>query len=297
MGDRKRQRQLLGYLLGALDDRQQRRIDEQLIKSPELQAELARVEEDLEPLRRMSRWHQPPLGLAARTCSMVFAFSEALAARKSAPRSPRVPVRRRARSMSPTAVPPSSTATWGWSDLLVAVSVFLAIAGLIFPAIQNSRMNMRMVACQNNLREIGVANAQFQQSHPPAFVDPAMAQPPLSAPVSLASLIEARDSTGPAMGSVARPSRIAPRAIPVVPASFSPGMVSPHQGFSQRVHGQNVLFVDGHVIFLAMAPIDFSSASPETQLAADSPRLTDDVPPGAPSNSMMPIMLVNQPTW
>jgi len=97
--------------------------------------------------------------------------------------------------MSPAAVPPTSTATWGWSDLLVAVGVFLAISGLIFPAIQSSRMNMRLVACQNNLRQIGVARAQFQQPQPVAFDGVTAAASGMALPVSYASFLRESQPT------------------------------------------------------------------------------------------------------
>ena len=67
--------------------------------------------------------------------------------------------------MSPAAVPPSSTATWGWSDLVVAIGVFLAVTCSIFPALQRSRLNSRLVACQGNLRQLGLIQAQYQDLH------------------------------------------------------------------------------------------------------------------------------------
>ncbi len=265
MSDRKQQRQLLGYLLGALDDCERERIDGRLARDPDLEAELARVEESLEPLRAVRQAHRPAPGLAARTCRMVFAYSEALTGRMAQGLATRRPARQRARTMSPAAVPPSSTATWGWSDLVVAVSVFLAIAGLIFPAIQSSRTNLRLAACQNNLRQIGLTQAQFQQAH---------AVPAMTAGVPYASLLREgilTDLTPPRTTKTPKPVlRTAPPSL----VGLGRGMPSAHQGFSQAVRGQNLLFLDGRVTFLAMGPIvdpAVDQSSPDDPFAPSSP--------------------------
>ncbi len=257
MGDRKQQRQLLGYLLGALDEAERERIDERLARDPGLAAELARVEESLEPFRAVTRVHAPTPGLAARTCRKVFAYSQALAGRRGEPRAARRPVRERARAMSPAAVPPTSTAAWGWSDLLVAVSVFLAIAGLIFPAIQSSRMNMRLVACQNNLRQLGLTEAQFHETRPAAFAH-ALAAPGMTVGrignPSYGSLLHEGIFVDPTSARTARSPKPASRAMPLSLAGLGRG-IAPHQGFRHAVGGQNLLFLDGHVTFVAMGPI------------------------------------------
>lgn len=290
MGDRKRQRQLLGYLLGALDDRQRQRIDEQLANHPGLEVELARVEESLQPLRRLTRVYQPRPGLAARTCRRVFAYADAVAARKSDPRPPRRPVRKPVRAMSPAAVPPSSAVTWGWSDLFVAVGVFLAAAGLIFPAIQSSRMNMRLLTCQNNLRQIGTTQALFQQTRPVVF-DTGIFAPDVPMPVSHASL--------PGEGTSARLASLnaetaAPRVMPASLTGLNRASTFPHQGFSQKVHGQNLLFLDGHATFFTMAPIVDLSDDTAPDEPAIAPWPTDGALPVPNSRALTPIVLVSR---
>jgi len=293
MSDRKQQRQLLGYLLGALDDAERERIHQRLASDPGLGAELARVEESLEPLRAVPRAHQPPPGLAARTCRTVFAYSEALTGRMREARAVRRPARERARAMSPAAVPPTSTASWGWSDLVVAVGVFLAVASVIFPAIQHSRMNMRLVSCQNNLRQIGVTQAQFRQSWPEPVAGPVPGAPVATRGVPLASLF--RD----AASADAKPASAQPgdRPSPALPLRFGCGGVAPHQGFSHTVHGQNLLFLDGHVTFLAMGPVIDPRA--DDSFPGDDP-MTAPWPPdrgGRPlgASDVAPLVLVNGP--
>lgn len=295
MGDRKQQRQLLGYLLGALDEGEQERVQRHLARDPGLAAELARVEESLEPLRSVTRAHQPPPGLAARTCRRVFAYSQALAGRRGEPRASRRPVRERARAMSPAAVPPVSTAAWGWGDVLVAAGVFLAIAGLLFPAIQRSRMNMRTVACQNNLRQLGVTQAQFRDTLPVAFT-----HHPVASAGQAANLPESRSPRQAGSlpyGRIANPSYKLPvHELAADLAVFNPPYTTPHQGFRQAVGGRNLLFPDGHVIFVALGPIvdpNVETSPPDDSVASPLP-FPGVTPPGGPTD-LAPIVLVSRP--
>jgi len=251
MSDRKQQRQLLGYLLGALDDPERERVEHRRARDPGLAIELARVDESLEPLRRVQRVYRPPEGLAARTCRMVFAYSEALTARMAEAGAVRRPTRPRARAMSPAAVPPVSTAAWGWSDLVVAVGVFLAVASVIFPALQRSRMNMRLASCQNNLGQIGIAHAQVEQAWP----DPAAGVTPgiRVAARGLPAALLVRDGALPdaAMGPGTAENRLPPTSL----VRFGRGRSFLHPGVDQQVQGRNLLFLDGHVTFLATGPV------------------------------------------
>jgi hypothetical protein len=228
--------------------------------------------------------------------------------------------------MSPAAVPPSSTAAWGWSDLLVAASVFLAIAGLLFPAIQSSRMNMRLVACQNNLRQLGVTQAQFDETHPGAFpqaaADPWMtvgvpgrriANPSYESLLSDGGSAESVVSVVPAWRTERSDARrnevpstagLTPFGPPYAgaarttrsPLPFAgPGRaVPPHQGFRQAVGGQNVIFLDGHVVFVALGPIVDSTtdlSSSDTPFAE--PWSSAGLVPG--SSYLAPTVLVSRP--
>ena len=251
MADRKQERRLLGYLLGALDDSERDRIERQLAGDPAAREKLARAEESLEVLRAVPRTFRPPEGLAARTCRRVFAYADALAGYAAGAR--RVPPssRRRARVMSPSAVPPSSTATWGWSDLVVAVGVFLAVTCSIFPALQRSRMNARLVACQNNVRRMGLTQAQFHDVHADGAGSALVGGGVATAGQPLASFVN-QGGTGDLFS--ARPAGLAPptSATPSLAAKLGPFFG--HDGFTGSVRGQNLLFLDGRVVFLTMGP-------------------------------------------
>ncbi len=142
--------QLLGYLLGALDDHEQRHIATRLQREPELLRSLESVQRTLRPLEALPRSYEPPAGLATRTCRMM------LAERGRTERLPQLS------SVSPMA---HWSQGFRFADLAVGVAIFLAAAALIVPALQNSRFNAHVFTCQNKLRQIGVALTQYSERH------------------------------------------------------------------------------------------------------------------------------------
>ncbi len=137
---------LLGYLLGALDDDEQRHVETRLEREPDLLGSLESVRRCLRPLAAVPKCYEPPVGLADRTCRM--ALSD------------------RGRKAPLPQLSPCSTASW-WSqgfrfaDLAVGVAVVLAAAALLVPAVQSSRFNSHILTCQDKLRQIGVALTQY----------------------------------------------------------------------------------------------------------------------------------------
>ena len=51
------------------------------------------------------------------------------------------------------------------SDLLVSLAILGVLSALLFPAIQHARESTRRLACQNNLRQMGIALQAFQAAH------------------------------------------------------------------------------------------------------------------------------------
>jgi hypothetical protein len=291
MADCKQERQLLGFLLGALEDSERDRLERQLAVDPALREKLARADESLDVLRSVPRTFKAPEGLAARTCRRVFAYAEALAAGSAgAARTARPAPRQRARVMSPAAVPPSSTATWGWSDLVVALGVFLAVSCSIFPALQRSRMNSRLVACQGNMRQLGLTQAQYHDLHGDGAENAITGRGIAPAGLPLATVL---NQVGDAGLVAPRPERPAPT--PITPDSLAnePRALFGHDGFTGDVVGQNLLFLDGRVVFLAMAP----AAGPSND-GLDSGDSSAPVWPdrfGAPADGFAPIVPVGRP--
>lgn len=140
------QEQLLGYVLGALDEDEHRHIDARLRREPHLRQNLKTVRSSLQPLQSTRRVYEPPTGLAERTCRMVLAEPD---------RASPLP------SLAPCVVTPR----WGqgarFADLAMGVAVFLAAAAVIVPAVQSSRFNAHILTCQDKLRQIGVALTQY----------------------------------------------------------------------------------------------------------------------------------------
>jgi len=63
--------QLLGYVLGALDEDEHAQVEEALRRDPQLQREVELLHDSLDPLRAGEGAYEPPVGLAARTCQTV----------------------------------------------------------------------------------------------------------------------------------------------------------------------------------------------------------------------------------
>ena len=67
---------LLGYLLGALEDDEHQQVRRQLERDPKLRHDLERLKTHSEPLLLERDCHEPPAGLAARTCELVLAHRQ-----------------------------------------------------------------------------------------------------------------------------------------------------------------------------------------------------------------------------
>jgi hypothetical protein len=145
--------QLLGHLLGALDEDEQATLETLFESDPECRKELALWRRRLEPLAALRVNYEPPPGLAERTCRFVASYAASpstLAATKR---------------LSPEVAPPSWISRMTKLDVVMAAVVLLVAVGLIFPAVENSRFTARRAACQDNLRELGTALAKYSQAN------------------------------------------------------------------------------------------------------------------------------------
>ncbi len=64
---------LLGYLMNALDDDESAHVARNLLRSPELRAELADLQQEISPLNAVYESVEPPAHLARRTCDAIWA--------------------------------------------------------------------------------------------------------------------------------------------------------------------------------------------------------------------------------
>jgi hypothetical protein len=143
------QEQLLGYVLGALDDVERQQVEESLRNDPRFQRELAQAQASLKVLEGTRGDHAPPPGLLQRTCRLVA-------------ENPRPP---RRRPMTP--VPAAALWSGGtrWPDTLVTAAVLLVSSLLIAPAIQQTRFLTQRNVCQDNLRDLGMSLVDYSQFH------------------------------------------------------------------------------------------------------------------------------------
>jgi hypothetical protein len=170
------QADLLSYLLGTLEAKEQQRVDSAMVQSPELRAELQRLELVWEQIKP-SADERPPLGLAQRTCSMLDQMlDQQRALEKASPVSASVRIRP---EFSMGALPRRRSA----SDLVIAAAACLVLALVFIPAIANSRFQAHVNSCQNNLREIGRGLESYGDDH-----DGRLIRIPIESPLGVAGI-------------------------------------------------------------------------------------------------------------
>jgi hypothetical protein len=140
--------QLLGYLLGALDEPERSAVEQRLKTDRAWQEEVERLRELLGPLTGDCTEIAPPLGLARKTCRYVEEV-EAAATRIAAAEMVTV----------------ASPLRWSFQDTLVATAVVAALILILLPAFGNSRFHSEVVGCQNNLRQLGMALVGYSSLH------------------------------------------------------------------------------------------------------------------------------------
>jgi hypothetical protein len=161
---------LIGYLLGALDASEQKLVEEQLERDPQLREELELLSRSLSPLEADVDGYEPPDGLADETIELVASFGdldEADEFHKAFESEPtHAPPPRMAPLTQPTLAPPAARRSWiTLADVLVSAGVCAVAAALFFPAIAQSRHQAQLAACQDRLQAIGRALAAFADNH------------------------------------------------------------------------------------------------------------------------------------
>ena len=156
--------QLLGYLMGALDEAEQAEVRAAIESDARLAAECARLEQAIAPLAEDDAWLDPPSRLAERTIAHVEAQPPAVGRRfnwKAVEESPQL-VQPASLSQAVDAHT-SQPRRWTLADAIVAAGICAAAAILLFPAIASSRQQAAVLHCQNNLRQIGHALVDFSR--------------------------------------------------------------------------------------------------------------------------------------
>lgn len=152
MNDNALDENLLGYLLGALDDETTAQVGAQIQADPDSRGRLEQLRQLLEPLGADKGDEAPPAGLAVRTLARVAEYC--------CLDLPRAPV-----SASRSA-PASSW--WRRADVLVAASLLITMLGLGLPVLfrlRDTHTGAAMIECENNLRVFNVALQTFHDQH------------------------------------------------------------------------------------------------------------------------------------
>jgi hypothetical protein len=197
---------LIGYLLGALEPHEMRRVAQWLQEDPDARRQLEEIERSLKPLEESYEPPKPPpQDLIARTLSSLplmptegsnghfFASSDvdasdALAGGKVV-----------LRSLEPS-IETVRGRGHGWTDWAGAVVAAMVMLGVIIPALAEGRFEARKTACQDRLRQFGTAITRFV-NHSPQERMPAVAEtgPEAFAGVFLVRLNEAGLLTDPSL--------------------------------------------------------------------------------------------------
>lgn len=162
--------QLLGYLLGALEDDEQQNLREQLSRDENLRRELALLRGLIRPLERTRQGHAPPPQLAQRTCRSVAARAE----ESKSPRSERPVPAGCLHDLGEDLSLGGDPSGFSWFDLAAAAGILVVASLLLFPALQVGRNQARINGCAHNLAllrqslaQYGDAFAGFMPSAPP----------------------------------------------------------------------------------------------------------------------------------
>jgi hypothetical protein len=150
------QQQIIGHLLGALDDDEQEWVETRLEHDQEYRRQWREWRRRLAPLLSMRPDFEPPTELAERTCRFVVDCAPVPVPRH---------IRPRQRKMSPDMAISGGAARAGWLDVAAVAVILLVAAILVPPAIHNSRYNSRLATCQEKLRQVGLALTQYGYDH------------------------------------------------------------------------------------------------------------------------------------
>lgn len=163
-----REEDLLGYLLGALDESETAEVEQYLSEDAEARRELAALREALGPLEMTRREYATPGDLAGRTCRFVFDQARVASPAAEAAALP-LDGRRSAAQMHPAIFSAGDETGFRFQDMVMAAGIVIAATLLVFPAIQGSRVQARLLACQNNLAELGRALHVYSNGHQGLF--------------------------------------------------------------------------------------------------------------------------------
>jgi len=165
--------ELVGYLLGALDEEQRARVETSLRADVRLREDMERMGRGLHVLTGAgdTPWVDPPDGLVERTCDFVFGQGGARAASPGSEAAGSAPTPSSEQrhgvpaGMELTCEPASGRTSWSVVDAFVVAGVCLTAALLFAPALITSRITAQRQLCASRLRELGQAFEIYSDQH------------------------------------------------------------------------------------------------------------------------------------
>ncbi|MEM6981228.1 MAG: hypothetical protein AAF539_16340, partial [Planctomycetota bacterium] len=156
---------LIGYLLGALEQHEMRAVGRRVQCDPEAAAELERLRQLLQIPRPIDRdssggdsWgtldETPSADLVSRTLAK-------LPSRRGAVDRQPPETRELLPSLTPASRSASERDRGSWRDWFATVTAVGLLAAIVVPSLVEGRFEARRRACENHLRELGVAMTQF----------------------------------------------------------------------------------------------------------------------------------------
>jgi len=196
---------LIGYLLGALEPHEMRRVAQWLQEDPEARRQLQEIERSLRPLEESYEPPaDPPQELIARTLSSLPPMpTDGTKGQVAASGDGMLASRGDSQVALPSLEPSIETVRnrgYGWTDWAGAAVAAVVMLAVILPALAEGRFEARKTACQDRLRQFGTAITRFVNQSPQERM-PAVAEtgPEAFAGVFLVRLNEAGLLTDPSL--------------------------------------------------------------------------------------------------
>ncbi len=149
---------LLGYLLIALPEAEQWRIECLENSDPELRQRIQDLRDLLEPLKATAQPTEPRADLTESTMAFIERATGSLSSTPAADPSQL--------KMSPPIFECSRSTKLAWIDSLVTLAAGIVILSILIPSVWSSRETARRISCSSNLRELGHALSLFAYGNP-----------------------------------------------------------------------------------------------------------------------------------
>jgi hypothetical protein len=153
--------ELVGYMLGALDDAETQQVESSISRDARLKEDLRLLKDSIAPLSCDGEHIDPPIGLAQRTCEYVEQHRLTVS---HGGRTTKAVLHGVTTGLSEGGAA-AAARHWTLLDLAVAAGVLVALGMLVLPAMNHSRFTAQIAACHNKLREIGTALHDYSKNH------------------------------------------------------------------------------------------------------------------------------------